>query len=630
MDGSAGIPDWAAGKFIPAEQVDGPVSSSVASPATAQPQQAAPANEDVSIPAGKTALQWDAQGTPFRENAAPAQQASAGIPDWAAGKFIPAEQIDGPVSSAPAAPSKDPIDTFNKITDAAPIGFASALANVPLGATQAVAGGLHAIGALPDRANVNIPGYGPLDLGYQAGNAGVNQIAAEKDQLVKEQTGNNPIAKGLGIAGQLAGNVAGFGAMGGNAAGYIAPIKAGMAQAAMQPAQDQQQRLINTGIGGAAAGAGKLVGNVLSPQVTSPELQPAMETAAENNIPVYRSQVSNSGPVKAVASWEKDIPGSGAGGKIAAQKAAFNDAVAQTIGQRGNVTPETLADADEAIGNTYKQITSKYDLAADGGFRQDLATIVQDGKSNLVGEKLAAFNQQVKNIQSKIVNQSSNTISKGTGIIPGQTYQNLRSNISGILRGSNSSPQMGKLMGLLDTKMMSGMTPEDASAFGDARSMYRNMMVLEKVVKMAPNEPITPQKLAQAARGSFSDYAYGSTNQLAKLGRLGNVLKDTYPNSGTPMRNQLFDIAKHAVAPAVGAAAGGGVGYHEDGLGGAAAGIAGGALLNRGLATPFLYQKMTSAAAPSTAPAVASGIANSFMNLHRQNDKGSVPSQSNQ
>lgn len=559
--------------------------------------------------------------------------------------LIPAEQIDGPQAKATPPQGwqdklKGTTKTFNQITDAAPLGFANALANMGLGATQAVAGGLNKIGALPDEANVNIPGIGPMDFGYKAGNEGINQMTASKDQYMKDQVGNNPLAKGLNVTGNIAGNIATFPAfeaavpaklaqvagklpaVGKIAADYLPTISASAAQAGVQPAQDQDQRLQNMEFGGAVGAAGKMTGNALSKAVTDPAKKAAMEIAEESNVPVYRAQVSDSTPVRAVASWEKDIPFSGAGSKIAEQKAAFNDAAAKTIGQSGDVTPETLAAADEQIGGTYKRIIEKgnYNLPVDKDFNSQLAEIRQDAQTNLVGEKLQAFNQQLKNIRSKIVNASTGARSNGEGIISGPQYQNLRSNISGILRSNNSSPYMGRMLGLLDQKIMGKMAPEDAGAFGDARSMYRNMLVLEKVVKMDPNNPITPQRLAVATRNGFSDYAYGSTNQLAKLGRLGGMLRDTYPNSGTPMRNQLFDAAKHAIAPAAGAAVGGAAGYHEKGAEGVLPGVIAGAVANRMLATPFLYSKMgtTPGFASEIAPATASAVGQNFINLHNQ------------
>lgn len=458
-------------------------------------------------------------------------------------------------------------------------GLENAAVSSALGGTQAIAGALNKAGILPDTLNI-----GGSDYGYKAGNAGISEMQRIINEQNEEAMQGNPVAKAGYGGGNLLGNAGIFALTAGENPGYMASLLAGGGTGAMQVTDDQQQRLNNMGFGAAGGVAGKAIGNIFSPQVTDATKQAAMQTAEDFGIPVYRSQVSNSPITKAIASFEKDVPLSGASGKMDDQVKAFNSAVLGTIGQTGDaVTPEALRTADEQIGNVYKTMTSKYDLPSTPQFEDELLKL-NDAASSLGDQgKEYALKNQVDHVMSKIKN----------GVIDGQTYQGIRSQIGRLMRGPNGSPELGQLQNLLDNQFQGSMNQADSLVFQQARGQYRNMLALEKVVANSPNEAISPAKLQGAVKNVFGDYAYGGGSSLERLARLGSLLKDSFPNSGTATRNQLYEFAKHIAGPAVGVGLGGAEGYREGGTGGALMGMGAAAGLNRFGLTPFLYSKMS-------------------------------------
>lgn len=506
------------------------------------------------------------------------------------------DYLDAQLNQANSSNGPGAMGFISNLGNAPGSGLMNAFEDTALGGTQSVASGLHAAGILPDTLNI-----GGTDYGYNAGNEGIKQLKSMKDEAVNQVYEGDPISRGAFIGGDIAGNAAQFTAMPGLSSerkliSYPANALAGALLSGSQPANDESQRGLNAVIGAATSIAGKSLGDALSSQVTDPIKQVALKTAEGFDIPVYRNQVSDSKIPKAVASFEKDIPGSGATSAVNDQISAFNRAVNRTIGQNGDaVTPETLKAADEQIGKVYDIMTGKYDLPVDSNFKIKLLQLKDTAKTLGDQAKEYALQTQVDNVMSHIKN----------GQIDGGTYQGIRSRIGGLLRGQNGSPELGQLQDLLDSQFQGNMSPEDASAFQTARGQYRNMLAIEKVVANSPNEPISPAKLQGAVKNVFGDYAYGGgNNDLPHLARLGNILKDSFPDSGTATRNQLYEGMKHILAPAIGAGVGAGEGYHEGGdLNSALLGAGGGLLANRLLISPYLYSSM------STNPSAIQGVA---------------------
>jgi len=324
------------------------------------------------------------------------------------------------------------------------------------------------------------------------------------------------------------------------------------------------------GLGGAAKkglehlaekGAGKLI---------NPENASLLETARQFDIPVFRSQVSKSQPTKMVGSFMKDVPLSGAEGRVTEQVEKFNNAVMKTMGGGGQVTPENLGKTYDRLSGVYEDLTKKYNIPVTKALDDKLLELSEKAQVQLAGDpqKLDAFhkywNLTVDNMK--------------TGKIDGKTYQLVRSGIGRTLRGQNTSPELGQLQNLIDEHFQSAMNPKDAQKFLEARQQYRRMIAVEKVLKTGEKgQGVSPSKLQGAVKQVFGNYAYGGDDPLEKLARLGTILKDTFPQSGTAPRSLANDVAKELAKKGAGAVLG---------VGGAGVPIA----ASRYLGTPYLYQ----------------------------------------
>lgn len=485
-------------------------------------------------------------------------------------------------------------------------GLTDAFANTAIGAVQGGSALANKMGLMGDNTLSSVQ-------------KNINDLQDMRKEDMAQEYQGEPAAKGLNTAGNIAGNVAQFAMMPGvssesAAIAYPANTIAGSLLSASQPVEKEQDRLANAIIGGGSGLAGRALGGMLSTQVTDPTKRAAMQTAEDFGIPVYRSQVAMDNPLaKAVASFEKEVPGSGVQGKIDSQVGSFNQAVNKTIGQTGEaVTPENMHVADEALGKIYDNMTSKYNLPVTPEFETKLLELNDTAKSLGDEGKEYALQSQVDNVMSRIKN----------GTIDGKVYQNIRSRIGGLLRGQNGSPELGQLQDLLDTHFQGqpGMAAEDQGVLETARSQWRNMLALEKPVANSPNTALGPANLQGAVKNVFGDYAYGGGSDLERLARLGNILKDGFPNSGTAARNQIYEGAKHILGPAIGVGVGGAEGYHEGGWGGAAAGAVGGLALNRALVTPYLYSQMS--LAPSLAQRFSAPATHAMADYLMQNNGG--------
>lgn len=318
-------------------------------------------------------------------------------------------QIKSPTPEAfvATAPEEKPSGLAAGFTalEAIPSGISNSVADTALGATQAIAQGLNKVGVLPDTLNV-----GGTDYGYKAGSEGINEIKAMKDAEIAEALKGNVPAQIAEGASNLAGNVGQYAALPGE--GAVAALAKGLGLGASQPVQDGQttvlgvpvdNRVLNSGVSGAAALVGQKLGDALSTEVKDPNLANNMQTAADSDIPVYRNQTSDSRFMKAMAGVLKNIPGGGGGAAAEEQVGAFNKAVNATIGQPDEpITSSTvLGKAAQDIGKVYDSV-KQYPLVDSSDFQTKLAALRADAQVNTVGDQRDMVNQQIDALQKNL------------------------------------------------------------------------------------------------------------------------------------------------------------------------------------------------------------------------------------
>ena len=488
------------------------------------------------------------------------------------------------------------LEAAQDVTNAPFAGLTQAFGETGLGAVQGIA-------QLADKAGLH------NDIGKNISEMH-NEAVDETSKYYKDK----PASNALDVAGNLAGNAAIYtGLGGGSEASYIANAIAGGVQGAAQISPDLTDRLENSGIYAGLGAVGKQISSLIENANTPATKQTAVDIAREYNIPFYREQLSEDPFTRGVASFQKDIPFSGAVSKIDDQTQAVHSALLKTIGEEGDaVTPEKMSAAYDKLSDNFTDLGARNDLNITPELQQHLNELAE--KAAIIGDtaKERAFEAKFTDFANRVQ----------SGTISGSELQGWRSSVGRLMRNNTSqSPELGELQNLVDHSYMMQMAPEDAALMASTRQQYRNMLVLERVVKDNPNTAFAPSKLQGAVKQMFGDYAYNGQSDMERLARLGNALKDNFPNSGSSQRRFNYKLLGEAGAGIAGLGGAGGVaGYGINGQKGAEEGTMAGAstalaamVLSRYGITPYLYQNILRPSAmgelaPVVAPAIKSSV----------------------
>lgn len=271
-------------------------------------------------------------------------------------------------------------------------------------------------------------------------------------------------------------------------------------------------------------------------------------------------QRTGSEALRYLESAASTVPGGG-GRAVRMQQAAgedFTRAALRRVGENApRATDEVIDRAFTRIGGEFDRLAANNTLVPDQRMVHDLRAAVAD-YHNLVQP----------NARAPIVENTINDIAQGLqangGQLPGEVYQALRSRLDRAARQSRTDPQLQdalfNLRNTIDDAMARGMSQADQASWREARTQYRNMMVIEKAANRAGEASaegiITPAALASATKQqNFRDYARGR-GDYGELARAGAAVMQPLPNSGTAQRANAQGMLA-AGGAAVGAAAGG-------------------------------------------------------------------------
>lgn len=320
----------------------------------------------------------------------------------------------------------------------------------------------------------------------------------------------------------------------------------------------------------------------VTPLPASAERTALADTLRGEGVNLTAGQATGSKPLLWAESTLGDMPF--AGGRPAQmmeqQGEQFTSAALRRVGEAGNrATPDVVDNAFRRIGNQFETIGARNHVAPDAQFVQDLRN-VRDEYHNLVGPHARA--PVIDNTIRDITEQ----MRANGGILNGDQYNAMTSRLARQARGAKTDPQLQEtLQGLREslddaferTLQQIG-NHQDLAALREARSQYRNLMVVEKAATGAGSASaegmISPSQLRNAVvQQNRRSYARGQ-GDFADLARSGEALLKPLPNSGTAPRQMMQHILTGG-----GGAIGGAVG----GIPGAIAGIAAPAALGRAL-----------------------------------------------
>lgn len=396
-------------------------------------------------------------------------------------------------------------------------------------------------------------GMGLKQLGMDAANkVGIvdDRTAAQyQAQIDRERALQDPLMNtGAGLAGNIAGNVAQFATTG----AALAPFKAaqganlatriasnagnaafgGGAIAATQPVVTGRTRLDNIDEGilyGAAGGAGgTLVGagaskisNSGAGKQVSAQVRDLWNKAKEAGLEMYPHQVADSRFVKTMASVLGQLPLTGGQAANRRQVDQYTRMVAKMIGQDADaITPEVQKAAKVANTKMYKD-------ALDGVEIPDGADLIASVRAKALDNSLydteqrAMFNAIADKWEANLVN----------GKMPGHIYQEMRNALKG-----NSSDTSRVSRELIESWADKNMPAQAREAWNNAQRMYANRQVVKKAMQGA-DSPIakvsTEYKVNPATFRSAIGTKYTPTQEADDISRLGQLIKDPVPDSGT-------------------------------------------------------------------------------------------------
>jgi hypothetical protein len=278
-----------------------------------------------------------------------------------------------------------PPPTVGEQVGGAYLGGLSAQLGALKGASRALEANLPFVDRAVAAAKTNLPqGYGGTGQPYaetlpaeQAKNAAFAQQNPWTN-AVGGLVASAPLAAVPGVGeGGLAAQAGKFGLLGG--------VTGGIQGASESPdltnlSDVGRNAAIGAGTGlvaGAAAPVGaSLVGKVASPFVVSPERQALVDALRQAGVSPTAGQVTGNRTLAKLEAAASDIPFGGGGAEAAreANSRAFTQAILGKAGIEGELAnPETLAAANDALGNRFGELSARNALVPDGQLSQDLA-----------------------------------------------------------------------------------------------------------------------------------------------------------------------------------------------------------------------------------------------------------------
>lgn len=322
-------------------------------------------------------------------------------------------------------------------------------------------------------------------------------------------------------------------------------------------------------VGGLAKGAKKLI----TPFDIPASRQAAIDVMEREGVSLTPGQKTGS---KSLQYLESELGGAKIADMTDAQADQFTKAALSRAGISGErATPEVMADGLRRIGDEFDGLAARNTMVADQALANDLTGVWSD-YTNVVNPsaRVPAVENTIRDV--------ANALTANGGTISGEAYQTLASRIEKIARGTGDNELASALRGIkasLDGAMertLQAQNSPDLGAWRQARSDYRNFLVLEKAAQGAGENAamgaITPAKLRAAAQSVYGKRSFVTgRDPFAELAQAGQATMTPLPQSGTAPRIAARNMLMNA--PAV---AGGFLGHELGQLPGAALGWAAG------------------------------------------------------
>jgi len=266
--------------------------------------------------------------------------------------------------------------------------------------------------------------------------------------------------------------------------------------------------------------------------------QKAVKTLREAGVPVDVAQATGSAFLNRTKAGLMDNPFTA--GKeeafIATQRAAYNKAIAKTMGEDATaITPEVIAAAKQRLGENYDNIASRNKVILDQDLQGHLNTIKDKAEQVLSKEDFPTIDKAINNIVNKA--------KANNGQLNGEQYQSMKEVLDDISAGGGKEGKYAKdlkeaLLSALSRSAEASGNKADVALLKETNRQYSNMKKIEDVVLKNPQGDISPSLLSNSLATKSKRYSiYQEDPQLANLARAGKlILEQKLPNSGTMAR----------------------------------------------------------------------------------------------
>lgn len=370
--------------------------------------------------------------------------------------------------------------------------------------------------------------------------------------------------RGLVDAASIALPAAGVARMTAPLAGAAPSLTNGVASAlASQPGMQVASGMVGGSVGeatdnpllGAAAAfatpvVAGMAGRLITPirPTPNPGREALVRTAEAEGIPLTAGQATGNRFLQNVEGQLEQLPLT-AGPQRAireGQNRAFISAAMRRAGETATDTSsDTLNAARNRIGGTIGAIANRNTLEVtpqlDGALTQ-----IDDSLRFLPAEAAGPVRARIEQLRGMVVPGTPGSV---PDTIPGASYRLMDSQLGRSMRSTSNGDlrsALGDLRTILRDAMDQSISPQDASAWAQARREYANLMTIADAAKGAgagaAEGQMSPVALRQALnRSTGGGYAFGR-GDLNELARVGQSLLRAPPDSGTAGRTMANNL----------------------------------------------------------------------------------------
>ena len=295
-----------------------------------------------------------------------------------------------------------------------------------------------------------------------------------------------------------------------------------------------------------------------------PETQRLIGIAQNEGISLTPGTKSGSRPLQVAESVLSTLPfSSGPQRQVYAKtREQFNRAVLKKAGiDAPDASPQVLATAFKNIGEEFDDLVDQTPaLQVTDKFEADIKAAKAEHAEYMEPDQQTVFNRYYADIEAAI-----NAAKKvgGTVIIDPKNYKQIGTKLRTRIRTTNNpelKESLGRLQNAFDDLLEANSSKQVRDQWSDTRNRYRNLLIVDtaagggtNATRVSGDIPFAGFKQAvdAADKGGFAR-GRGEYNDLA---RVGDLLAEKIPNSGTPertfMQRILSDAGGTLVNPAV-------------------------------------------------------------------------------